>query len=498
MKRAKIFSNYIVALLSLFSVSVLAGEFPPVPSAYTNFTFPEGMDKGFSEITFKTTVLTDPGRNAFVYWANNWDGGYTGLQATGFGKGRIFLFSIWGATDAREGSPGSSCGLFSHEGSGASCSINHDWVEGYTYKQHLKIENQWATLTVTEEDTGKSFVIGSIKLKGNTLPATFLSSWTEYVEWNNPKSVCENQPYASVHFAIPSTDFDKKLKIKDVSNGKYCSQHTTVTYDDKGSTQKTNIGNSVRGSIIGMDNLLVSAKELSVGSPVVLNSDYGTISLKNFQRCVDVSGGKIAPGTLVQIYYCNSTPAQLWKDDSQIKNLVNMKSNRCLSPVTDAINSAINISDCNGSELQKWDFIDNTYKNSASGLCLDVTDGAIKPESKLQLYTCNSTAAQKFVNLPGLQTNQWVLARDKTIRTVSNYCLAVAGNNATAGSTVEIQECTAGSQQKWDVSNNTVTHIASDLCLDVKDAKAVEGAPLQIWHCNNTVTQQWTVPKIIQ
>jgi hypothetical protein len=83
------------------------------------------------------------------------------------------------------------------------------------------------------------------------------------------------------------------------------------------------------------------------------------ITLRIDGQCIDVSNAGTASHTLVDLYHCNATVAQVWRVQA------------------------------NGSIL-----------NPHSGKCLDVPGGTLVPGVQLQIYTCNATAAQRWL-LPG-------------------------------------------------------------------------------------------------
>ena len=78
-------------------------------------------------------------------------------------------------------------------------------------------------------------------------------------------------------------------------------------------------------------------------------------SLETLGRCLDVISGGTANGTLVQLWDCNGSGAQVWQPQS------------------------------NGSLL-----------NPQSGRCLDSPSGNTANGTRLQIYDCNGTAAQHF------------------------------------------------------------------------------------------------------
>ncbi len=115
-------------------------------------------------------------------------------------------------------------------------------------------------------------------------------------------------------------------------------------------------------------------------------------------KCLDVRGGKAASGTRVQLYRCNSTPAQQW--------------------------------------LQLGD---GTFRNR--GLCLDVRGGETKERTLLQLYTCNGTKAQ-----------QWKVNENKAlVAGNSGLCADSQYGRLRDGDTIWTYGCNASRAQQWAV-----------------------------------------------
>ena len=72
-------------------------------------------------------------------------------------------------------------------------------------------------------------------------------------------------------------------------------------------------------------------------------------------KCLDVTGGATADGTLVDLYTCNGTGAQAWVAQS-----------------------------------------DGALYNAQSGKCLDDTDYSILPGTQAQIWSCTGAANQEW------------------------------------------------------------------------------------------------------
>lgn len=120
----------------------------------------------------------------------------------------------------------------------------------------------------------------------------------------------------------------------------------------------------------------------------------------------------------------------------------------------------------------------------AAKKCLDNAGNKTANKNKIQLYTCNSTNAQK-----------WTIKDNGTIVNANGYCLDVSGASKATKTLVQLYTCNNTVAQKWSVKiDGSIVNPNSGLCLDVKYAGTANGTQIWMWPCNNTVAQKWTVP----
>jgi hypothetical protein len=116
--------------------------------------------------------------------------------------------------------------------------------------------------------------------------------------------------------------------------------------------------------------------------------------------CLDVSGGRSALGTNVQIWTCNGTKAQTWTYTSKGEMRSAVARNRCLDVSGGRAASGTNVQiwSCNGTNAQKWIPTSQGEWRSAvaPGLCLDISGGRMERGTNVQIWKCNGTAAQKW------------------------------------------------------------------------------------------------------
>ncbi|MGA6159714.1 non-reducing end alpha-L-arabinofuranosidase family hydrolase [Stenotrophomonas sp. NPDC087984] len=121
-------------------------------------------------------------------------------------------------------------------------------------------------------------------------------------------------------------------------------------------------------------------------------------------------------------------------------------------------------------------------RGGGSGRCLDVPNANQTDGTSLQLWDCSSGTNQ-----------QWTRTDSNQLTVYGNKCLDVPGHATTAGTRVQIWTCSGGANQQWRVnSDGTIVGVESGLCLDVSGGGTVNGTAVQIWTCNGGGNQKWT------
>jgi glucosylceramidase len=116
------------------------------------------------------------------------------------------------------------------------------------------------------------------------------------------------------------------------------------------------------------------------------------------------------------------------------------------------------------------------------GKCVDVNGASTANGTKIQLYTCNGTAAQ-----------QWTVGTDGTVKALGK-CLDVAGAGTANGTKVQLYDCNGSGAQAWTLNaSNALINTASGKCLDAAGPSSADGTQLQIWTCSGADNQKWTL-----
>ncbi|MEJ2857853.1 MULTISPECIES: ThuA domain-containing protein [unclassified Saccharothrix] len=117
----------------------------------------------------------------------------------------------------------------------------------------------------------------------------------------------------------------------------------------------------------------------------------------------------------------------------------------------------------------------------ATGKCVDVSGGASTDGTKVQLWTCNGSAAQTWSRVG--QTWQAL-----------GKCLDVAGAGTADGTKVQLWSCNGTGAQNWVTgSDGSLVNPNSGKCLDASGGGTADGTQLIIWTCHGGANQRWTV-----
>jgi poly(3-hydroxybutyrate) depolymerase len=92
------------------------------------------------------------------------------------------------------------------------------------------------------------------------------------------------------------------------------------------------------------------------------------------------------------------------------------------------------------------------------------------------------------------QSNQWTYTASRQLQGPSNMCLDASGAGTSNGTQVIIWSCNGQPNQQWNVnSGGTITGVQSGLCLDANSAGTTSGTKIILWSCNGQANQQWSL-----
>ncbi|MEV6980235.1 ricin-type beta-trefoil lectin domain protein [Sphaerisporangium sp. NPDC051017] len=117
------------------------------------------------------------------------------------------------------------------------------------------------------------------------------------------------------------------------------------------------------------------------------------------------------------------------------------------------------------------------------GKCVDINASSTADGTKVQIYDCNGSAAQR-----------WTIGTDGTIRGLGK-CMDVKASGTANGTLVQLYTCNGTGAQQWSAQGNgALRNPQSGRCLDIPASDTTNGRQLQIYDCNGTGAQTWTLP----
>lgn len=380
-----------LATLSASSAPTLKGFIGTTPGLYSNTGFPSTV-RSVAILDLFITPQTDPGPNSNVFWSNQVNSlhGYTGLQSTELvsaseGTGRQFLFSLWGATAAKPGTPasagigaGSFCTVSASatDGSaGAQCRYRYDWQAGHTYRFRITPDtNQgpgWFKSNVTDMTNGTigdSFDIGSIYV-GTTqtqVPVSSISQWVEYFDWNSSRTSCASVAYTNARFRVRAYDtFGNAVNVPAPSvtvNDACPAAYANASESNGVATLIGGPQQSAAGLVKANGACLTASDGLGDGNPAVLGAcptlasvrasggthfnpqlwvvaGDGTLQTK-YSYCLTAQAPGAVNGALLRTCVPGETDQQ-WQVQAGTlpgsSQLVSLRTGRCLAPAGSAL-----------------------------------------------------------------------------------------------------------------------------------------------------------------
>jgi hypothetical protein len=117
------------------------------------------------------------------------------------------------------------------------------------------------------------------------------------------------------------------------------------------------------------------------------------------------------------------------------------------------------------------------------GKCVDNRGNSAVNGNRIQIFTCNRTAAQT-----------WTYTFNGQLQT-HGKCLDDTAFGTKNGTKMQLWSCTGRTNQQWTwLANGEFVNRFNGLCLDDTGFSTTNGTQLQVWKCNNTANQHWTVP----
>ncbi|MVN89399.1 hypothetical protein GO986_21945 [Deinococcus sp. HMF7620] len=134
--------------------------------------------------------------------------------------------------------------------------------------------------------------------------------------------------------------------------------------------------------------------------------------------------------------------------------------------------------------------------NQASGLCLDVQNGAASPSAQLQQWGCNGLPAQNF----RVEQMDDGFYRLRSVLGNQDLCLDITGGSSTPGTDVRLWNCNGQFAQNWHLEDmgqgyHRVVGQQTRLALDSVNASTSAGTEVRTWGLNGLAAQNWRLER---
>jgi type 1 glutamine amidotransferase len=123
---------------------------------------------------------------------------------------------------------------------------------------------------------------------------------------------------------------------------------------------------------------------------------------------------------------------------------------------------------------------------TGTGKCVDISGAATADGTKIQLWTCNGTGAQRWT---------WSGGTSAGTITALGKCLDVSGGGTADNTRVQLWTCNGSGAQNWTAgSDGTLRNPQSNKCLTPQAGGTADGTQLVILTCSGAANQRWTMP----
>ncbi|MET8266764.1 family 16 glycosylhydrolase [Micromonospora arida] len=123
----------------------------------------------------------------------------------------------------------------------------------------------------------------------------------------------------------------------------------------------------------------------------------------------------------------------------------------------------------------------NRIRGAQSGRCIDIPGADPVEGAKLQIWDCNTTAAQS-----------WTFASDGTVRAMGK-CMDPAWAGTANGTEVNLVSCNGNTAQRFTLNaSGDLVNLNANKCVDVREANPNNGGKLHLWDCLGAANQKWS------
>lgn len=123
----------------------------------------------------------------------------------------------------------------------------------------------------------------------------------------------------------------------------------------------------------------------------------------NQNMCMDVAGGQVKDGAIVQVWNCNGLQGQSWKWCSDGRIVSELDERFCLDVPGGDPSKASDLQTwtCNGQGGQYWEYDQKTMAiypaNTGEKMCVDTEHGSTSGGTHVNLYNCVPGSGQAWL-----------------------------------------------------------------------------------------------------
>jgi len=238
------------------------------------------------------------------------------------------------------------------------------------------------------------------------------------------------------------------------------------------------------GATSGVSEMLLQSQTGEIRLLPALPSDWRTGSVLGLRaRGAFTIDETWADGRLTQ--------AELVSDRGGVARLRNARFASGTVTVTDLAGGTVSVTR-SGEQLSFATTVGHRYRITVAGgagpitgiggKCVDVNGAGTADGTKIQLWTCNGSAAQRWMPVG----STWHAL---------GKCLDVSGGGTANGTVVQLWTCNGTGAQNWSAqADGTLRNPQSGKCLDATGGSTADGTQLIIWSCSGTPNQKWALP----
>lgn len=215
-------------------------------------------------------------------------------------------------------------------------------------------------------------------------------------------------------------------------------------------------------------------------------------------KCVDNYQFDQSDGNPIVSWECTGTDNQLWSAVPNTDNTMALRVHgKCLDVTSSgtANGTLVQLYTCNNSAAQKWVVNGGALVNPNSGRCLD--GGDLTDAQRLQIADCSGSVAQ-----------QWHIGTPISVGRINlgggvieaGTCVSNSGGVSSDGNPIVISPCVSGSDaQRWLLVPNidpTFGLMVQRKCMDTAGGGTANGTPIQLSPCNGSIGQRWIAARV--